>query len=242
MEHLAAVKVKQEEEVVGFRKVSPDRWEFAHADFLAGQRHLLANIRRRRGAAGGSYKSAKSGGDCEKEEELERLRREREALARELTRLRREQQAARAQLRDVARRVRSTERRQEQCTAFLARAVGAPAAPPVETARKRRRIDAGAAPAAVAEDVVAFVDLDLGADADAEVETTTACPSVMSVQSAGGATSLEVMWNELLGEEMVPIDGEEEVVGDAVEPWEEMGEEEVLELMQQIDCLASPGC
>ena len=89
-------------------------WEFAHADFLAGQRHLLANIRRRRGAApGGSTASlgAKTGasgsGGRDRERELDRLRRDREALAC----LRRGQQESHAQLMDMERRVRGTERR-----------------------------------------------------------------------------------------------------------------------------------
>ena len=142
--------------------MSPDRWEFAHADFLAGHCHLLPNIRRRRGGAGGSTASATSSsakigasGSGGRESELERLRRDREALARELARLRRGQQDARAQLLDMERRVRGTERRQEQCTTFLARAVGSPgfvdgllarrgSAAPVEAGRKRRLLDAAA--------------------------------------------------------------------------------------------------
>ncbi|CAN6163700.1 unnamed protein product [Urochloa humidicola] len=237
----------------GFRKVSPDRWEFAHADFLAGQRHLLPNIRRRRRAAGGGSKAAeaakmassssenRSSGRSGKEE-LERLRREREALAREVVRLRREQQEARAQLLDVERRVRGTER---CAAAFLARAAagdGPTAAVETATRGKRRRIDAGAE-AAAAPDFLAFVELAaaLAEGAGAEAHPV---PAVAAPQSAGTATSMDMVWNELLGEEPVAIDSEvdEELIAAAVEAWEEMSEEEVLDLVQQMDCLASSSC
>ncbi|CAL5039044.1 unnamed protein product [Urochloa decumbens] len=252
----------------GFRKVSPDRWEFAHADFLAGQRHLLAKIRRRRGAAGGgsgasttSSSVAKpgvasgSGGGGGRESELERLRRDRAALSRELARLRRGQQEARAQLLDMERRVQGTERRQEQCTAFLARAVGNPAfldgllarrgrfaaAATVEAAagRKRRLLDA--VPDAAA-DVLAFEEMALAAGVEAEVDPVAAVAAA-SQSSSSAATATDVIWYELLGEEQVEIDAEvEELVAavEAAQPWEEMGDLEVDELVQQIGCLGSP--
>ncbi|CAN6177806.1 unnamed protein product [Urochloa humidicola] len=247
----------------GFRKVSPDRWEFAHADFLAGQRHLLANIRRRRGAAGGGGSAAlpsgaKAGGATGSgggggESELERLRRDRAALARELARLRRGQQVARAQLLDMERRVRGSERRQEQCTAFLARPVGNPAfldgllarrgrtaaAATVEAAgRKRRLLEAAPADAA---DVLAFEEMALAAGVEAEVADPLA--AVAGAESQISATATDMIWYELLGEEQVEIDAEvEELVSavEAAEPWEEMDDEEVEELVQQIGCLGSP--
>jgi hypothetical protein len=70
--------------------------------------------------------------------EVERLRRDREALARELSRLQREQQEARAAVLDMERSVRGTERRQEQCAAFLSRAVASPALLDGLLARRRR--------------------------------------------------------------------------------------------------------
>ncbi|CAN6221035.1 unnamed protein product [Urochloa humidicola] len=233
----------------GFRKVSPDRWEFAHADFLAGQRHLLANIRRRRGAAGGGGSaalpsSAKAGGATGSgggggESELERLRRDRAALARELARLRRGQQEARAQLLDMERRVRGSERRQEQCKAFLARSGRTAAAATVEAAgRKRRLLEAAPADAA---DVLAFEEMALAAGVEAEVADPLA--AVAGAESQISATATDMIWYELLGEEQVEIDAEvEELVSavEAAEPWEEMDDEEVEELVQQIGCLGSP--
>ncbi|KAG2606674.1 glycine, alanine and asparagine-rich protein-like isoform X1 [Panicum virgatum] len=236
----------------GFRKVSPDRWEFAHADFLASQCHLLPNIRRRRGGAGGSTASATSSGakigasgSGGRERELERLRRDREALARELVRLRRGQQEARAQLLDMERRVRGTERRQEQFTAFLACAIEIPgflerrgSAALVEAGRKRRLLDAAA-------DVLAFEELALAASSEVEAATVSAVAAV-SQDSGSTSTATDMIWYELLGEEQVGIDAEvEELVvaaaaSEVAEPWEEMGDEEVEELVQQIGCLSSP--
>lgn len=241
--------------VQGFRKVSPDRWEFAHTDFLAGQRHLLVNIRRRRGGAAGSTaspSSAGAGGD--RDSELETLRRDREALARELTRLRREQEEARAQLLDMERRVRGTERRQEQCTAFLARAIRNPAfldgllarrcGAHVEAGRKRRLLDAAAAGPDPA-DVLDIEELAMAAGAEVGVASI---PAVAAAQISNTANATDMIWYELLGEEQVEIDAEvHDLVAAAAaatdelaQPWAEMDEKEVAELVRQIDCLASP--
>lgn len=236
----------------GFRKVNPDRWEFANAGFLGGQRHLLAGIRRRRGVDNGRRPAALS--SCAEtagvvEGELERLRRDREALKRELARLKGQQEAARATLIDMERRVQGTERRQEQCKAFLARAVRNPgfldslarrgglvagdAAPFVEGKKKRRMLDAVPSPPP-AEDGFTFEELALATGVAVEAS-----------QSAGGVTT-DMIWHELLEEEQAEIDVEVEdlvaaaaaVAAEEMEPWEGMGEEEVQDLMLQIDCLA----
>uniref|UniRef100_A0A804R696 Uncharacterized protein n=1 Tax=Zea mays TaxID=4577 RepID=A0A804R696_MAIZE len=104
----------------GFRKVDPDRWEFAHASFLRGQTHLLRNIVRRgssaAGAGGGKRKDASptelaSGDDMT-------------MVATEVVRLKQEQRAIDDRVASMWRRVQETERRPKQMLAFLLKVVG----------------------------------------------------------------------------------------------------------------------
>ncbi|XP_062215753.1 heat stress transcription factor C-1a-like isoform X2 [Phragmites australis] len=106
----------------GFRKVHPDRWEFAHESFLRGQTHLLPRIvrRKKRGEGGGASCSASGeqygGGEDQQEGEEER-----EALLEEVQRLRQEQAAIGEDLAQMSRRLQATERRPDQLMSFLAR-------------------------------------------------------------------------------------------------------------------------
>ncbi|CAO2204075.1 unnamed protein product [Urochloa humidicola] len=146
----------------GFRKVHPDRWEFAHESFLRGQTHLLPRIARRKkrgegGSAGGEaqpphYAAAITGDqdhhhhrDQEEEEEREA------ALAEEVQRLRREQASIGEELARMSRRLQATERRPDQLMSFLARLADDPDGVTrglVEQAaeRKRRRMQLSSQP------------------------------------------------------------------------------------------------
>jgi len=116
----------------GFRKVHPDRWEFAHESFLRGQTHLLPRIvrRKKRGegaasscsaAAGDAGCAAIGGEDRHQEQEGQLDQEEREALLEEVQRLRREQTAIAEELAQMSRRLQATERRPDQLMSFLAR-------------------------------------------------------------------------------------------------------------------------
>ncbi|KAL6902394.1 hypothetical protein ACP4OV_005270 [Aristida adscensionis] len=116
----------------GFRKIDPDRWEFANEGFLRGQRQLLRMIKRRRPAsylpasqqqALGSYLEV---GHFGLEEELERLRRDKSTLVAEVVKLRQEQQSTRAGMAAMEERLRRAEHKQLQMMGFLARAMQSP--------------------------------------------------------------------------------------------------------------------
>ncbi|XP_008810034.2 heat stress transcription factor C-1b-like [Phoenix dactylifera] len=98
----------------GFKKVDPDRWEFAHESFLRGQTHLLPCIvRRKKRNEGGSSSSSsdkKEGIEGEEEEE---------SLFKELGRLRQEQRALDEELQRMNKRLQATERRPQQMMSFL---------------------------------------------------------------------------------------------------------------------------
>jgi heat shock transcription factor, other eukaryote len=102
--------------VQGFRKVHPDRWEFAHESFLREQTHLLPRIvrRKKRGEGGGGTASTgdahhhlDQGDEEELVEEVQRLRQEQAAMGEELARMRN--------------RLQATERRPDQLMAFFSR-------------------------------------------------------------------------------------------------------------------------
>ncbi|THG09624.1 hypothetical protein TEA_019552 [Camellia sinensis var. sinensis] len=123
----------------GFRKVDPDRWEFANEGFLRGQRHLLKSIIRRKPAQGHNQQppqqphgQSSSVGACVEvgkfglEEEVERLKRDKNVLMQELVRLRQQQQSTDNQLQTMVQRLQGMEQRQQQMMSFLAKAVHSP--------------------------------------------------------------------------------------------------------------------
>lgn len=122
----------------GFRKVDPDRWEFANEGFLRGHKHLLKSINRRKAShvqqvqqqnvqvQNPSVPSCIEVGKFGIEEEVERLKRDKNLLMQELVRLRQQQQTTDSQLQTVGQRVHVMEQRQQQMMSFLAKAMQSP--------------------------------------------------------------------------------------------------------------------
>ncbi|XP_059304346.1 heat stress transcription factor A-1b [Lycium ferocissimum] len=122
----------------GFRKVDPDRWEFANEGFLRGYKHLLKSISRRKPShlqghqqttpqvQNVSVASCVEVGKFGMEEEVERLKRDKDVLMQELVKLRQQQQATDHQLQTVGQRVQLMEKRQQQMMSFLAKAMQTP--------------------------------------------------------------------------------------------------------------------
>lgn len=112
----------------GFRKIDPERWEFANDEFAKGQKHLLKNIHRRKPIH--SHSNPPVGAvDIEREaleDEIERLQREKAALHTELWRFKQQQSGSEIQLEELERRQRDMEQRQLNMIAFLQRAVQNP--------------------------------------------------------------------------------------------------------------------
>ncbi|XP_042487889.1 heat stress transcription factor A-1-like isoform X2 [Macadamia integrifolia] len=119
---------------MGFRKVDPDRWEFANEGFLRGKKHLLKSINRRKPSHGHNQHQQPQGqsssvGACVEVgkfglgEEVERLKRDKNVLMQELVRLRQQQQATDHQLQTMGQRLQGMEQRQQQMMSFLAKAM-----------------------------------------------------------------------------------------------------------------------
>ncbi|CAA0832145.1 Heat stress transcription factor A-6b [Striga hermonthica] len=127
----------------GFRKIDPDKWEFANESFHRGQKQLLKNIRRRKSTPPAPAPASPASpapspsqrqptvpcvelGRFGSDAEADTLRRDRQVLLTELVKLRQQQQITRAYLHQMELRLQSTERRQQHMMGFLARAMRNP--------------------------------------------------------------------------------------------------------------------
>ncbi|KAI9192194.1 hypothetical protein LWI28_019424 [Acer negundo] len=132
----------------GFRKVDPDRWEFANEGFLGGKKHLLKTIKRRRHVSQ-SHATQHEGEACVElgqyglEGELERLSRDRTVLMAEIVKLRQQQQVSIDQISAMEERLGSTERKQQQTMTFLAKLLNNPSFVQQFAQRNAKRIGLG---------------------------------------------------------------------------------------------------
>ncbi|XVF35323.1 hypothetical protein REPUB_Repub18cG0135600 [Reevesia pubescens] len=192
----------------GFKKVDPDRWEFANEGFLGGQKHLLKTIRRRRNISQSSQQQGGGGGACVElgnfglQEELERLMRDRSVSLAEIVRLRQQQQHSRDQIVAMEDRLQSTERKQQQIMTFLAKALHNPTSIQqfaqkrqmhgVEIGRKRRitaspsieNLQEEAIPVVVDNDQVDYTNQEQEELATIESEIETFFTSVLDNESS----------------------------------------------------------
>ncbi|CAO2165270.1 unnamed protein product [Urochloa humidicola] len=117
--------------IYGFRKVNPDRWEFAHESFLSGQKHLLRNIKRRRAP---KPQMEAHQGNCasicfrqpKDSAEVESLKRDRAALRAEVLMLKQQYNSCKSQLVALEERIRTNERNQQKAITFFARVLSNP--------------------------------------------------------------------------------------------------------------------
>lgn len=112
----------------GFRKIDPEKWEFANEEFVKDQKHLLKNIHRRKPIHSHSHPHG-SLVDPERaafEEELERLSREKATLEANVLRFRKQRSAAKLQLDELTRCIDGVEHRQDDLIAFFKKAIGNP--------------------------------------------------------------------------------------------------------------------
>ncbi|OEL30608.1 Heat stress transcription factor A-5 [Dichanthelium oligosanthes] len=108
----------------GFRKIDPERWEFANEYFVKGQKHLLKNIHRRKPIHSHSHQPGALP-DNERalfEDEIDRLSREKTALQADLWKFNQQQSGAVSQIEDLERRVLDMEQRQVKLLSFLQQA------------------------------------------------------------------------------------------------------------------------
>ncbi|XP_057854275.2 heat stress transcription factor A-2e [Cryptomeria japonica] len=119
----------------GFRKVDPDKWEFAHESFLRGQKQLLKSIHRRRSPPksqgnGGTNSLGLLGSEVscryDLEGDLENLKQDEDTIVKEIVLLRKDQANSDREMEDMKRRLDLTERIPQQMMTFFSTIIDNP--------------------------------------------------------------------------------------------------------------------
>ncbi|KAK4752417.1 hypothetical protein SAY87_021215 [Trapa incisa] len=112
----------------GFRKIDPEKWEFANEGFVKDQKHLLKTIHRRKPVHSHSHTQS-STADPERatyEEEIDKLTNEKSALQAKLSRLKNQQSMGKAQVEELTDRVGKMEQRQDELISFIEKSINNP--------------------------------------------------------------------------------------------------------------------
>lgn len=136
----------------GFRKVDPEKWEFANEDFIRGQPHLLKNIHRRKPVHSHSLQNTHGNSnpltDLERQsyrDEIERLKHERESLLLESQNQSADQKGIESLVPHVRERLQYMEQRQQRLVEYLARILQKPElaltlVPDIDHQERKRRL------------------------------------------------------------------------------------------------------
>ncbi|KAL9332837.1 hypothetical protein ACSQ67_002447 [Phaseolus vulgaris] len=112
----------------GFRKVHPERWEFANEDFLKDQKHLLNNIHRRKPIH--SHSLTQPVVDSERsafEEQIQKLSQDNTTIQSNILRFKHLRSAANTHLQDLRLRLDAMEERQQNLLTVFQKALHNPA-------------------------------------------------------------------------------------------------------------------
>ncbi|KAF5199765.1 Heat stress transcription factor a-5 [Thalictrum thalictroides] len=111
----------------GFRKIDPEKWEFANEEFIKDQKHLLKNIHRRKPIH--SHTHPHGSEDSERaalDDEIDKLSREKTSIQTNLWKIKQQKSRTKLQLDELERKVHEMEQRQLKMMTYLARAVQNP--------------------------------------------------------------------------------------------------------------------